>query len=303
MPAETRAHVGKGGEQMKRRIGGTFLLVIFCAMMFGMTAFAKNELTQDNFDYEWYLEQHPDLAVLIPLDNKEAIWAFYVNTGEPAGWYGRIALDWYVRKYFNAARYAQDNPDVAQIIGNDPQALLDHYLNYGMAEGRKLAFYGYCPYDRVYAVAAEIINPGMSDREKVTAIHDWVCGHTTYDYDSFYAGKIPEGSHSVEGLFDTGKSVCQGYADTMKALMDAAGLRNELVSGYVKNGASGGGAHAWNRVYIGNEWLYVDATWDDWDIANYICHDCCLISEARMDDIHNGNVRAWRHWDGTIHYY
>ena len=288
---------------MKRKIWGIFALAALCAMLSGMTAFAKNEVTQENFDYAWYLEQHPDLAALIPPENKEAIWAFYVNTGEPAGWYGRVALEWYIRTYFNAARYAQDNPDVAQVYGNDPQALLNHYLSNGMAEGRTLTLYGDCPYDRVYAVVAEIINPGMSDREKVTAIHDWVCSHTTYDYDSYYAGKIPGSSYSVAGLFDTGRSVCQGYAETVEVLMDAAGLRNELIAGTVTNGVSGGGRHAWNRVYIGNEWLYVDTTWDDWDITNYIGHDCCLISEARMNDIHNGSVKAWRHRDGTIRYY
>lgn len=38
---------------------------------------------------------------------------------------------------FDAARYAAENPDVVAVIGNDPAALLNHYITTGHFEGRK----------------------------------------------------------------------------------------------------------------------------------------------------------------------
>lgn len=268
----------------------------------GLAVFAKEQLEPENFDYEWYLEQHPDVAAVLG-DNRDAIWSFYVTIGEPAGWYGRVSEDWLVSKNFDARMYASENPDVAQAYGStNYSALLEHYLTQGKVEGRHAptSF----PVTQIYEAVDGIVHAGMSDREKVYAIHDWVCNHTTYDYAGYYAGSIPGTSYSVSGFFETGRSVCDGYTKTMQALLDAAGIQNEYVSGYVKNGASGGAAgHAWNKVYVDGSWLYVDATWDDWDKYNYVGHDCCLVSEERMNEIHNGNVRAWVQQDGTIRYY
>lgn len=259
-------------------------------------------LNEENFDYDWYLEQHPDVAAALG-DNKEAVWAFYMTTGEPAGWYGRVSENWLVTKNFDAQMYANENPDVVQVYGStNGSALLEHYLTQGRAEGRRAPTS--VPVTQIYDAVDGTVQAGMSDREKVTAIHDWVCNHTTYDYAGYYAGNIPDSSYSVSGFFETGRSVCSGYARTMQALLDASGIQNEYVSGNVKNGVSGGAAgHAWNKVYVDGGWLYVDATWDDWDKYNYVGHDCCLVSEERMDEIHNGNVKAWVQQDGTIRYY
>ncbi len=40
-------------------------------------------------------------------------------------------------KEFDAAYYAENNPDVVQVYGNDPKSLLNHYNEYGQYEGRK----------------------------------------------------------------------------------------------------------------------------------------------------------------------
>ncbi len=37
---------------------------------------------------------------------------------------------------FDPVFYAASNPDVVAVLGTDPQALLNHYLNYGIREGR-----------------------------------------------------------------------------------------------------------------------------------------------------------------------
>lgn len=37
---------------------------------------------------------------------------------------------------FDPVFYAASNPDVVAVLGTDPQALLNYYLNYGIREGR-----------------------------------------------------------------------------------------------------------------------------------------------------------------------
>ena len=287
--------------KLMKRLAGGLTMAFVLAIQPIQAAQAAPDLNAENFDYDWYLEQHPDVAAALGND-KEAIWTFYVNTGEPAGWFGRVSEDWMISTYFDVQMYLEENPDIRQLYGTpvDYDAVKEHYMTHGKAEGRQEPTS--VPVTQVYDAVEEAVQAGMSEREKVIAIHDWVCNHTTYDYDGYYAGNIPATSYSVEGFFETGRSVCSGYARTMQALLDAAGIKNDVVDGYVKNGASGGGGHAWNKVYVGGNWLYVDATWDDWDKYNYVGHDCCLLSEERLDEIHNGNISAWVELDGTVRY-
>ena len=51
--------------------------------------------------------------------------------------------------------------------------------------------------------------------------------------------------------------MCAGYSKAYEALLDAAGIPNETVTGYA------GGYHAWNLVRLEGEWYGVDPTWND----------------------------------------
>lgn len=87
----------------------------------------------------------------------------------------------------------------------------------------------------------------ISPRERVQAIHDYICEDVDYDY---------KDSHTT--LYDAlfAKTViCIGYSTVMKALCDQGNVPCEILSDKT---------HAWNRVMIDNEWLYIDATWDDY---------------------------------------
>lgn len=68
-------------------------------------------------------------------------------------------------------------------------------MTQGKAEGRRAPTD--IPFTQVYDVVDGIVHAGMTDREKVTAIHDWMCNHTTYDYDGYYSGNIPKTSDSI----------------------------------------------------------------------------------------------------------
>lgn len=87
----------------------------------------------------------------------------------------------------------------------------------------------------------------LTPRERVKAIHDYICEDVQYDYS--YNGK----TSLYDALFAK-TVVCVGYSTALKALCDTCGVVCDIVSN--EN-------HAWNRVFIDNEWLYIDATWDD----------------------------------------
>ena len=93
------------------------------------------------FDPNYYYDKYPDVAAewraaAGHVDTAEERTAFLMQIppADPANAASELPrLDPYY--YYNTY------PDVAAAIGNDPQALLNHYFAYGYAEGR-LPFYG-----------------------------------------------------------------------------------------------------------------------------------------------------------------
>ena len=115
--------------------------------------------------------------------------------------------------------------------------------------------------DKCAAIYKEIIKDGMSDTEKVTAIHDYLIYHADYTAN----GDLSQASmwnHSVAGLVLDGSAVCDGYARSFYLFCKAAGLECEYVGGYGLPKTEDS-SHAWNRVKVDGKWYYVDCTWDD----------------------------------------
>jgi transglutaminase-like putative cysteine protease len=236
--------------------------------MFSSTVCAKQEVDKDNFDYEWYLKKHPDLALIVDSNDKDAIWDFYVNTGEPAGWIGRIEKNHLLIFYdFDAQRYAFNNPDVVEVYGTEFSSLYEHYLNFGIDEGRQGYYLDTCS-DllkaelKIYELADGFEANYKTDREKVKAVHDWMVKNIQYDYDNYLANKIPFRSYQVDGAMLYGKAVCEGYAKTFELFMNALGIDCRTVKGEASD-ESGWGGHAWNAVKLDGVWYYIDVTWDD----------------------------------------
>lgn len=105
-------------------------------------------------------------------------------------------------------------------------------------------------------ITGTLIAAGMSDYDVVKALHDYLVTHCDYDY-RVDTGNMPFVSHQAEGALLHGTAVCSGYAKAYEALLDAAGIPNETITGYA------GGYHAWNLVQVDGQWYHVDATWDD----------------------------------------
>ena len=118
------------------------------------------------------------------------------------------------------------------------------------------------PKDAVDKALAEALKPGMSDLEKIRAIHNWLVNNVTYDVEGLESGNIPDTSFTAEGLFETRVAVCDGYAKAFVQMATRAGFNAIRVTGMGYT-SSGSEAHAWNQIKYNGKWYNVDVTWDD----------------------------------------
>ena len=98
-------------------------------------------------------------------------------------------------------------------------------------------------------------------------IHDYLCSNLEYAK----RNGVPETAswaHSIMGLLDYNKGVCECYAECYLLFSYAFGIESVLVSGQGDGGA-GFGAHAWNYTKAGDSWYLVDVTWDDQTTTRY----------------------------------
>lgn len=98
------------------------------------------------------------------------------------------------------------------------------------------------------AALEQCIDETMTDVEKITALHDWLCLQSDY-------GPAPRAQTAYGAVVD-GTAVCTGYAEGLAFLANLAGL--DAVSTY-----SASIDHAWILVTLDGERYFCDSTWDD----------------------------------------
>ncbi len=125
----------------------------------------------------------------------------------------------------------------------------------------------------------------MTDREKIKVIHDYIINNTKYD-EAKEEGKSAYKSTTAYGVLIEGYGICSGYADAMVIFLNKLGIINYKMDNDV---------HAWNLVYLDNEWLHLDLTWDD-PVSNtkedILSHDYFLLTSEELKKI-----------DDEFHYY
>ena len=200
-----------------------------------------------------------------------------INLNFPASWFDYHKDELYWDLLYDAMKCDESS------TGQDGDALI-----YGFA-GCRLSYSnaGYIQYTMSYhsdaeqeakltAAVAEAMTTlqlnGLSEAKKIIKIHDYICNHVDYAYNS-----KEEQIYTAYGALCTGKAVCQGYAVLFYRLCKEAGLSVRIISG-----TGNGGAHAWNIVRIGSKYYNVDCTWDGQNEATY--NDFLLKSEADFSD-------------------
>ena len=113
--------------------------------------------------------------------------------------------------------------------------------------------------EKVNLVISELNLDDKSTIEKISLIHDYIIKNAEYD-NAGIDGSTMYDSTSAYGCLLEGFSVCSGYSDAMAIFLDRLDIPNLKVSS--EN-------HVWNLVYLDNEWLHLDLTWDDTNNAKY----------------------------------
>lgn len=145
-------------------------------------------------------------------------------------------------------------------------------------------------YKKMKAVLRSIVDDGMTDLEKVRAIHDFLVMEVVYDgalLNLVAAGESPEAIAAydgfyLEGVFNNRKAVCDGISKAFACLANMEGIRCVTVEGYAADDPEGLG-HAWNKVYLDGDWYIIDATSDGTVVAEsyeILSYECFLIDEA-----------------------
>lgn len=129
------------------------------------------------------------------------------------------------------------------------------------------------------SVIVGIITPEMGEREKITAIYNYVRNHVKYINSSAKGNYVRA---AYEGLVD-GKGDCYVFASTSKVLLTRAGITNMDIEKIPTKTM-----HYWNLVFVDGGWYHFDTTprkdrpvilmWTDAQLMDFSarhnnCHD------------------------------
>ena len=105
-----------------------------------------------------------------------------------------------------------------------------------------------------------ILNPIISEAKTMDKfdaelyLHDQICKIATY-YKYTDINQVPDECHSIYGCLVSHQAVCDGLSKTLMIALDKVGIKNIVITGYIKDQA-----HEWNMVNLDDEWYHVDIT-------------------------------------------
>jgi hypothetical protein len=134
------------------------------------------------------------------------------------------------------------------------------------------------------SLSYKLTSPYTTDIEKLRAIFYWITENITYRIKTYPLYKKEKKSSVVAAVEDSvyeskflneriaidvlrkREAVCDGYARLFKVLCDYAGLRSEIITGYVRTNmyqmeSQFKPNHRWNAILVDSSWQLADATW------------------------------------------
>lgn len=125
------------------------------------------------------------------------------------------------------------------------------------------------------------IGKDLDTEEKIIAIHDYIINTTKYDVERNNTGESRYASNTAMGLLFQHYAICSGYSDVMAIFLDRLHVKNYKVTSPT---------HVWNAVFLNNEWLHLDLTWDDpvsSDGRDTLWHKFMLINTETLKKLDN----------------
>lgn len=149
---------------------------------------------------------------------------------------------------------------------------------------------------KVDELYTSIIKDEMDDYDKIKAIHDYIINNSKYDVERNTNNSSNYLSYKAYGPLIQGYATCSGYTDAMAIFLEKMNIKNfKIATELIQEDASG---HVWNALYLNNEWVHLDLTWDDPvsdDGKNYLQHKYFLISTQKLEDADKGEVIVKEH--------
>lgn len=140
-------------------------------------------------------------------------------------------------------------------LGNvDTSSEIVLYYTYSEEEAKEIK----ARIEKNYSKIIEEAKKQENDFQKIKFVHDKLIEISVYR--DFTDEEISSFQNMVS-IFDTGESVCAGYAYGFKFIMDQLGIKS-LASVDIGNEDSAKN-HIWNMVYLYGKWYNIDVTWDD----------------------------------------
>lgn len=158
--------------------------------------------------------------------------------------------------------------------------------------------------NNVYELTTGLTKQYQAPLLKARVIFKWITENIDYDYKLFnkyyYQNKdyytytcrededceekrIAWETKYINKVLSRKKAVCMGYAMLFKKMCDIAGLKSEMITGYVRTeyyqvGTAGTLNHAWNTIWLNGSCHLLDATW--------AAGGCSKDSDGKLLDYH-----------------
>lgn len=175
---------------------------------------------------------------------------------------------------------------------NSYETIIINYNNFGSVTIKVEKLYSE---DDIKAVEKEVdkiyndlIKEDMNIRTKIKAIHDYIINITKYDHEradaisnNFSNYNYTYKSNMAYGPLIQNMAICSGYSDAMAIFLNRMNIPNLKVAN---------DNHIWNLVYIDDEWLHLDLTWDDPIVESkedVLIHKYFLINTEELEKIND----------------